>query len=542
MTLIHCPLGYTAPRGRVMLGGMRHTAVLLRGCVLLAAALAALGGFILSVSTHVPFDTVFAESPSATSTLWASGYNYWGQLGDGANVDKHRPTQESTGETNWSAITAGWFHTVALKSDGTLWAWGNNEFGQLGDGTTAAARLLGLEPLKRTIPVQESTGATDWSAIASGGFQTGDEAYHTVALKSDGTLWGWGYNGNGQLGDGTTWNKDIPTQESTEATSWSAIAAGGWHTVALRSDGTLWAWGKNNYGQLGDGTVAEKHTPTQESTGATNWSAISAGFGRTVALKSDGTLWAWGKNDFGQLGDGTVAEKHTPTQESTGATNWSAISAGLSYTVALKSDGTLWAWGNGGNGQHGDGTTANKNSPTKIGATTNWSAIAAGGWHTVALRSDGTLWGSGSNYHGQFGDGTTAEKYIFVQETTAATNWSAISAGGYHTVAIKSESAPTPTPTPTATPTSTPTPTAMPTTTPSPTPTNTPTPMPTATPTPTSTPTPSPTPTPTATSTPTPTPIPATSSWGLAALAAALLAMTAILLRRPSGPRPATRP
>jgi len=392
---------------------MKRKAVLLRECGLLVAALAALGGFILSVSTHLPFYTVFAESPSATSTLWASGYNFWGQLGNGTDVNKDTLTQELTGATNWLAISAGWYHTVALKSDGTLWAWGNNEFGQLGDGTTAAARLLGFDPPNRTIPVQESTGATDWSAIASGGFDSGGEAYHTVALKSDGTLWAWGYNGNGQIGDGTTWNKDIPTQESTEATSWSAIAAGGWHTVALRSDGTLWAWGKNSYGQLGDGTVAEKHTPTQESTGATNWSAISAGFGRTVALKSDGTLWAWGKNNFGQLGDGTTAETHTPTQESTGATNWSAIAA-----------------------------------------------------------------------------------------------------GGYHTVAIKSESAPTPTHTPTPV---------------LPTPTHTPTPVP-------------PIPTHTPTLTATPTPIPSTSGWGLAALAAALLAMSAILLRLTSGHRPATRP
>ena len=165
-----------------------------------------------------------------------------------------------------------------------------------------------------------------------------------IFADSTSTFWTWGYNNHGQLGDGTITDKNTPTQEATGATStasnWSAISAGDYYTVGLKSNGTLWAWGLNNHGQLGDGTTADKTWATQESTGATNWSAIATGGYHTVALKSDGTLWAWGHGRYGELGDGTTASKDVPTQESTGATNWSAIVAGTAHTVALKSSGT----------------------------------------------------------------------------------------------------------------------------------------------------------------------------------------------------------
>ena len=323
--------------------------------------------------------------------MWAWGNNDRGQLGDGTTTDKSTPTQESTGATNWSAIAVGWGHSVALKSDGTLWAWGYNFHGQLGDGTTA----------DKSTPVQEPTGAANWAAIAAG--------YHfTVAIKGDGTLWAWGRNVYGALGDGTAGvlgqdsnsaNKDTPTQESTGATNWATIAAGEFHTVALKSDGTLWAWGANFEGQLGDGTFVGKSTPTQELTGAANWSAIAAGQGHTVALKSDGTLWAWGFNYRGQLGDGhtpppnqSIIHKSTPAQEITGATNWSAIAAGGDHTIALKSDGTLWAWAYNNVGQLGDGTTTDTTTPNQEStAATTWSAITAGVVYTVALKSDDHL-------------------------------------------------------------------------------------------------------------------------------------------------------
>jgi len=211
-----------------------------------------------------------------------------------------------------------------------------------------------------------------------------------VALKSDGTLWAWGSNGFGQLGDGTTTNRSTPTQIGSE-TNWALISTdgpGGNTTMALKSDGTLWGWGRNNFGQLGDGTTTNRSTPTQEATGATNWALISTGGAHTVALKSDGTLWAWGSNGFGQLGDGTTTNRSTPTQEATGATNWALISAGGVHTVALKSDGTIWSWGGNNWWQLGSGGYSYYylNPIQEYTGATNWTAIAAGQAFTVAIK------------------------------------------------------------------------------------------------------------------------------------------------------------
>ncbi|MBI4650263.1 hypothetical protein HY745_03050 [Candidatus Desantisbacteria bacterium] len=337
-------------------------------------------------------------------------------VNDGVNTDKFTPVPIETG-TLWSIIVAGYYHTVGIKPDGTLWAWGRNLYGSLGDETN----------IDKTAPVQIGTGTT-WSIIAAG-------SYHTVGLKSDKTLWTWGYNNFGQLGDGTAVDKTAPVQIGTE-TTWSAITAGASHTIGLKSDGTLWAWGYNIYGQLGDGTTINKTAPVQIGT-ETTWKKIAAGYNHTFGLKSDGTLWAWGYNNFGQLGDGTTVNKTAPVQIGT-ETTWKAIRAGSFHTVGLKSDGTLWAWGSNINGQLGDGTTGKKTAPVQIGTETTWSAIAAGFSHTVGLKSDGTLWAWGYNSNGQIGDGTVTDKTAPVQigdETT----WSAIAAGFSHTVGLKSD-------------------------------------------------------------------------------------------------------
>ena len=284
-------------------------------------------------------------------------------------------------------IAAGYSHFLAIKSDGTLWAWGNNRYGQLGDGTT----------VYRDSPVQ--IGAeNDWVEVAAG-------MDHTIAMKSDRTLWAWGRNNSGQLGDGTTTDKYTPVQIGTDY-DWDAVAAGGWYTVALKRDGRLWAWGYNGSGQLGDGTTTSRHTPVQVGTD-NDWNVLEAGEYHTLALKKNGTLWAWGDNQYGQLGDGTIQGKPSPVPIGTDH-DWAAIAAGYYHTVALKTGGTLWAWGKNDYGQLGDGSTDDKHIPVSIGTDHDWAKISAGYYHSVALKTGGTLWTWGSNQDGQLGDGTIA--------------------------------------------------------------------------------------------------------------------------------------
>ena len=278
-------------------------------------------------------------------------------------------------------VAAGGFHSLFLKGDGSLWAMGGNFYGQLGDGTQ--------NNTNRPEPIL----ASNVTAIAAGEF-------HSLFLKSDGSLWAMGYNGDGQLGDGTTDNGNYETNRPEQIVpgNVTAIAAGGFHSLFLKSDGSLWAMGYNTYGQLGDGTYNQTNLPEQIVPG--NVTAIAAGGDHSLFLKSDGSLWAMGYNGDGQLGDGTYGNPSqnfsTNLPEQIVPGNVTAIAAGTDHSLFLKSDGSLWAMGDNGYGQLGDGTTNNTNLPEQIvpGGVT---AIAAGYWHSLFLKSDGSLWAMGDN-------------------------------------------------------------------------------------------------------------------------------------------------
>ena len=328
-------------------------------------------------------------------TLWCWGRNDLGQLGDGTTGDKKNPTQVGALNT-WTKVDGGGNHTCARKGDGTLWCWGYNSSGQLGDGTTAAYKVT---------PSQVFGALTTWAGVNTG-------AYHTCARKTNGTLWCWGDNYYGQLGDGFTADKKNPTQVGALNT-WVEINAGFYHTCSRKTDNTLWCWGYNSSGQLGDGFTADKKNPTQ--VGALNtWAEVNGGGNHTCSRKTDNTLWCWGYNSSGQLGDGTNGNKNAPTQ--VGALNtWAEVDAGGNHTCSRKTEGSLWCWGDNIYGQLGDGTNANKNVPTQVGALNTWAEVNGGGSHTCSRQTDNTLWCWGDNGNGQLGNGTYTDKNTPVQ-------------------------------------------------------------------------------------------------------------------------------
>ncbi len=341
----------------------------------------------------------------ADGTLWAWGANDLGQLGDGTSTDKHAPVRVGSA-TKWASVSAGGSHTIAVETDGTLWAWGWNAFGQLGDGTST----------DKHAPVQIGS-ATNWKSVSAG-------LFHSIVLKTDGTLWAWGRNYNAQLGDGTTVDKSAPVQIGS-ATNWKAVFGGGYHTIAVKSDGTLWAWGDNYYGQLGSGDNFDRTTPTQIGI-ATNWKSASAGLFHTIATTtySGGgeELFAWGLNVAGQVGDGTTTDKNAPVSIGYGPLFSWKVSAGGYHSLAIYGSGqpgenTFYIWGNNYYGQLGDGTTTDRHTlitvvGNDISTAFNWKSASAGFTHTLAIKTDGTLWAWGENNYGQLGDGTTEDKHV----------------------------------------------------------------------------------------------------------------------------------
>ena len=357
-----------------------------------------------------------------------------GQLGDGTISNRSTPVQTVAGSTNWKQISAGRIHTTAIKTNGTLWTWGCNGDGQLGDVTT----------LDRSSPIQTISGGTNWKQVSGGGF-------HTAAIKTDGTLWLWGANGAGQLGDGTTSPKSSPVQTISGGTNWSQVATGNRHTAAIKTDGTLWLWGSNCTGQLGDNTGSSKCSPVQTIAGGNNWKQVDASiedngnvscpltytWNFTAAVKTDGTLWTWGNNFSGQLGDGTTIKRSSPVQTIAGGTNWKQVSLGMCHAAAIKTDGSLWSWGENCCGQLGNNTIASRSSPVQtIAGGTNWKQVSAGGYFSSAIKTDGTLWIWGNNRSGELGDNTIVNKSSPIQISPAIYSWKQVSNGLRHATAI----------------------------------------------------------------------------------------------------------
>ncbi len=274
-------------------------------------------------------------------------------------------------------VSAGWSHSLAILADGSLWAWGANEAGQLGIGEVGTT-------VNR--PVRVGTD-TDWLSVSAG-------AGYSLAIKQDGSLWTWGSNADGQagLGDSVTVVAEPTLLSDAE---WSSAAAYSTFAAAIREDGTLWMWGYNYWGQLGDGTRDNHSTPVQVGSDA-DWTSVDIGRSHTVALKEDGSLWTWGRNQYGQLGEGlTSALTLVPTRVGSGT--WKAASAGHYHTLGISSNGTLWGWGYNASGCVGDGTFVDRAIPTPISADTDWNTVESDGYVSFAVKDDWSRWAWGDD-------------------------------------------------------------------------------------------------------------------------------------------------
>jgi hypothetical protein len=325
----------------------------------------------LTTWSDISGGSAFSGGVTSDGKLWMWGAGNNGALGQGNTTDYSSPVQVGA-LTTWDRVFSNNFFTYAIKTDGTLWAWGLNSSGQLGQNNLTSY----------SSPVQ--VGAlTTWARASRAGNAFGH------LIKTDGTLWGVGTGAVGALGTGNTTGRSSPVQIGA-LTDWALSNAGDTAAVFLKTDGTIWFTGLGNYGINGQGTTTNYSSPVQIGAG-TNWAHISLCYNQgsaefVAATKTDGTLWAWGNNQFGQLGQGNVTTRSSPVQ--VGAlTDWAYASTGGRYCVAIKTDGTLWAWGRNDSGQLGLGDTTDRSSPVQVGAATNWLTIFDVGWvHALAIR------------------------------------------------------------------------------------------------------------------------------------------------------------
>jgi len=351
----------------------------------------------------------FVSAIQTNGTLWAWGDNQFGQLGLSDLTNRLSPNQIGSLST-WTQVADGYYYCLAIQSNGTLWAWGNNSFGQLGLS----------DQTHRSSPVQVLGGS--WAQVSCG-------FSHSLALQSTGTLWAWGQNNFGQLGNSNSTTDQYSPIQIGILSGWQQVSAGLRGSYAIQSNGTFYSWGLNSQGQLGlNTTVATSYPNIVLNPAQGAWNQISCGYRATAALISPGTLWVWGNNSFGVLGNNSLTNSSSPIQVGS-LSIWTQVSSGFFAMSGIQSPGTLWSWGNNSFGQLGQFDTANRSSPTQIGALSTWTQVSMGQSYCLAIQTPGSLWSWGLNTFGQLGLNTTTNISSPVQ-VGALTTWTLVTAGG----------------------------------------------------------------------------------------------------------------
>jgi alpha-tubulin suppressor-like RCC1 family protein len=339
------------------------------------------------------------------------------------DLGPYAPDQNFLLSTDIEAVDPG-LPALAAGGPYPLSVWQDNR-----NNATAMSDIYGtmIDASHKTTVAMGGDGRK-WISVAAG-------YDHSLAIRNDGTLWAWGYNLFGELGIDDTTQRNTPVQVGSDK-NWVAITAGNSCSLGIRTDGSLWAWGDNSYGRLGLGDSIERHTPTQVGSDK-NWLTVSAGLqGSILAIRSDGTLWAWGRNFFHQLGLGDTNEITTPTRVGN-ESNWLTVKVGFGHTLGIRTDHSLWAWGWNAFGQMGRGNTIDSNVPVQIG-TGNWLTVDAGNFHSLGIQTNGSLWAWGSNDYGQVGLPDVYDRLSPVP-IDSSSPWKTVEAGGEFSLGLRSD-------------------------------------------------------------------------------------------------------
>jgi alpha-tubulin suppressor-like RCC1 family protein len=356
------------------------------------------------------------------SNMIAVGLNYYGRFGLGDTAHKNELTSVGL-TTDWLMVSGDDHHTLGIKTDGTLWSWGRNHNGQLGLGDLT----------DRYSPVRIGT-ATNWAFVSAGEVSTNV----SFAIKTNGTLWAWGANSQFELGLGnvTAMHPVTTPMQVGTATNWARIAASN-HVMAIKTDGTLWGWGYNRYGPLGTGSTFNGHIKLPTYIGA-GYKDVAVGPEHTIAVKTNNALMACGQNNVRQLGLNDIVNRSSFTQVGTSLT-WSTCATGSNSGLAIRTDGTLWGWGNNGSGELGLGHQSQVNTPIRVGDDTTWSKVGMGGASMFAIMQNKTLWVAGHNSFKQLGLGSASPSAVWtITKVGTDTNWVSGSMSLYSSIFIKS--------------------------------------------------------------------------------------------------------